>query len=627
MTAHLRWLSLLSLLAAGCVYRLEPFPDDIHPGDVSGIAVGVKPGTAIQVPLEGARVTVRGSSLSVTTRDDGRFYLRNLPPGTFHLGLQWPGDVAVPTTLVATAVVTVRERNGVRSALDLGQLRLGAPGVITGLVTLGEGLQGLDVTQLSVVLEGAGASAPGSDGRFTFANVAAGDWSVVAGAQGALSARTRASVTPGGTVEVELVVAQPPDMPGTVAALVLAQPTVTPLQSAAWRLLSMAGTPLDDGELLLPQLHAIVSPGLYALEIAGTGYAPLIVPGVAVLAGEVTDIGTLLLTVDGARCDQLGNCLLDAGTPDAHVADSGTMDGGPPPDAALPDASVVDSSVPDAAVTDAGEVLDAAEPPDASVVIEDAGEPVDAAMEMPDASVEMDAGCIPVDAGTPPLLNLIAWFDAQDTNIQVGDAGELVSWPDRAGQMPALVPMVGTTQTLNRASPHVCGPTVDFTAGGMETPMALWDTGQHTIFAVIVPRDVGGENDVVSTNTYTSGDGEGIMMILGSRVAAHHWTPGGNGGFLYCPTFLLDQQPYIVAQSSDSATLNAYLNGNLEGTVTLGGTPPTTLQQVTIGSRCPGCYPSGSYVGEMAEVLIYSTVLSETDRQAAESYLRARWGF
>lgn len=80
--------------------------------------------------------------------------------------------------------------------------------------------------------------------------------------------------------------------------------------------------------------------------------------------------------------------------------------------------------------------------------------------------------------------------------------------------------------------------------------------------------------------------------------------------------------------SGNENRLKQYLNG-AQKTLTFTGTIPVT-SGADSGTSYLGAWATTSsptkYTGTFSEIIIYSSVLSDTDRQAVENYLIAKWG-
>ena len=114
----LRALPLVLLLLSGCFFQFDR-GRDLEPGDVTGVArlVDDTPGALV-------RVSVEGSARAVLADDDGRFLIRGLSAGTWALRLEHDEDGDGWVEQSALRGVLIREVDGERVAVDLGELAL-----------------------------------------------------------------------------------------------------------------------------------------------------------------------------------------------------------------------------------------------------------------------------------------------------------------------------------------------------------------------------------------------------------------------------------------------------------------------------------------------------------------------
>jgi len=79
----------------------------------------------------------------------------------------------------------------------------------------------------------------------------------------------------------------------------------------------------------------------------------------------------------------------------------------------------------------------------------------------------------------------------------------------------------------------------------------------------------------------------------------------------------------VFKRVAATGALSLYVDGQLAGTATTGGTQQlTSPPRLVLGSLQTNV---DYFSGDIAEVLIYSQALSDTDRQTVESYLRNKW--
>jgi hypothetical protein len=156
----------------------------LREGDVTGVVVGNMPGTSGLSPLPAAVVMLKGSAVRRSTTSDGRFTLRNLPVGTHALSFAWDADGDGKADRARRLDVPIRINDRVgggsgRSALDLGQVKLMAPGIILGTVS-----GPADPSTIVVVIVDFPVPVTVQpDGSYTTDPLGPGRWRVLAGAR------------------------------------------------------------------------------------------------------------------------------------------------------------------------------------------------------------------------------------------------------------------------------------------------------------------------------------------------------------------------------------------------------------------------------------------------------------
>ncbi|MEW5847381.1 MAG: hypothetical protein AB2A00_01160 [Myxococcota bacterium] len=303
-------LVCLPVLLAGCVYTFEPPRTDLFPGDVTGVAVGVPPGSADGAkPLEGSRIRVRASAISRITGGDGVFVVRNLPVGDHVLLFTWdPGQDGTPD-LAARVTVPVRipASRTERPSIDLGRVELLRAASIVGRVT---GFT--NASAVRVALPGYEVVVPIDDeGRFTINGLGAGEWEVVAGGPGSISNVVRTNVAPGETVDVgtltlvpstqqgaaQVTITFPPDAPAESITQAL---EIAPTQVRFWPLTSDEATVLPVEAPTALQFSLQLPVGLYALQVRfPEDVVPLEHGAVAILPETATTVDVIATPVTG----------------------------------------------------------------------------------------------------------------------------------------------------------------------------------------------------------------------------------------------------------------------------------------------------------------------------------------
>lgn len=82
--------------------------------------------------------------------------------------------------------------------------------------------------------------------------------------------------------------------------------------------------------------------------------------------------------------------------------------------------------------------------------------------------------------------------------------------------------------------------------------------------------------------------------------------------------------PYLRGANYDGTNLKSYVDQSLFVSANHTGTIDNTNDGIMIGGRTGT--PALWLDGDIAEILIYDTALSDTDREAVEQYLGEKWG-
>lgn len=223
---------------------------------------------------------------------------------------------------------------------------------------------------------------------------------------------------------------------------------------------------------------------------------------------------------------------------------------------------------------------------------------------------------------TPPLTNLSLWLKADALALSDGDL--VASWTDSSGNNNHAVQATAAnkpTYYTNAISDkpavwfdgaNASGPNKDFlsltsniTASGNLTVFVVWRRGNIESDGALFG---GAANDGLSVAVKT-GASEGVIRIAnsGSTTFDDGDTAWPNGGWT-CTSF-----------TKSSTTYTQRLNFAANGNSTTAGTPGVIS---TIGAFAA---PDTYWEGYIAEILIYSAVLSGADITTVESYLIAKY--
>jgi hypothetical protein len=225
---------------------------------------------------------------------------------------------------------------------------------------------------------------------------------------------------------------------------------------------------------------------------------------------------------------------------------------------------------------------------------------------------------LPVDhpsrSGTPSILPTAVpagcslWLDAADASTLTLSGSNVTAWRDKSGR---------TTLSLTGTPPTYVSNQVRFNSSGRFMG-AYAMTTQTTFFAVYS-----------TTNTTTNAR---LISVDGNYYGnIHAPTPyentdlfvydGGAGGYWSTLTPQTGLRMYTVEFNGVNSMI--WRNGSaatLTGTRAAG---PATGSNISIGANLNGNEP---FIGELSELIMFSTSLTTLQRQQVEGYLAAKWG-
>ena len=254
-------------------------------------------------------------------------------------------------------------------------------------------------------------------------------------------------------------------------------------------------------------------------------------------------------------------------------------------------------------------------------------------------------------APTSPVAGYHLWLDAANAGSFTYSSGSVVSqWTDRSANAFTFT-TAGTTNQPSRTGTQNGKPTVVFDGNTADylkstTTPATWkylhDGSGSTMFIVIKstePTTYSSANWIMSTMVgdigfnvkLPTGSSSQLGIEISDGVANTYLENIQNipntGHNVY--TFKLDPN-----NSTNNSKLPMYINGgsvlnptfvyNWTGAST--GNPDSTLYLGTGYDGALVAYPQYAFSGEIAEIITYKSVLSDSDRIANINYLKAKWG-
>jgi hypothetical protein len=220
------------------------------------------------------------------------------------------------------------------------------------------------------------------------------------------------------------------------------------------------------------------------------------------------------------------------------------------------------------------------------------------------------------------IANLAMWLDAADASTVLLDGSSNVEeWRDKSGNNRHA------TQTTGANRPDYAGTLnskkiVGFAGSpeGMNAPAPVPGSTSRTVFVVAKYAAVGSTNALVNLS---DGVATGTAWVFTTEIAIRCVSRVRvfGGGQTSTPQILA-----ITQAGSSTSDLTARINGSLVSpTSTTAGTIDSTGSNMGIGYYGLGNITSHANC-DLAEILVYSRALSNSERAAVEKYLSQKWG-
>lgn len=232
--------------------------------------------------------------------------------------------------------------------------------------------------------------------------------------------------------------------------------------------------------------------------------------------------------------------------------------------------------------------------------------------------------------------SLVLWLDANDpagNKSQPADNSTIATWVDKSGLGNSPTQATGSNQPTYKLNIQGGKPILRFDGNDSllkASPALMKGVGGCTMFTVVKYSSTAALSNVCSvsingsnTNSRSfTGGSSGAYAMIGRRTDADasQTVSGGTIG-----TSLFFAQTAVFDYTNASAYL--YVNGSLINSsnsfLTAGSTSNTVPNYLSVGAAFGTINP---FFGDIAEIIIFQSALSASQRASIEQYLSIKWG-
>lgn len=212
--------------------------------------------------------------------------------------------------------------------------------------------------------------------------------------------------------------------------------------------------------------------------------------------------------------------------------------------------------------------------------------------------------------GFDPLsLSPKAWWDASDAATVTLSGSNVTAWADKSGNGYTLTP--GTSPTYATAAQNGLN-VIEFngTSQWLSNATNLFGN-DRTCFAVLKRVSGPGYQSIAQSNNY------GLIVNITNSVL-RHWA--ANSALNNTTPMTSWTQVTTKLKNSGTRTHDTWANGGDHQSAS--GFGAEGAEALSVGGR----WNNGGGPIQIAEIIWYWSLLSDTDRQAVEAYLKAKWG-
>lgn len=215
-----------------------------------------------------------------------------------------------------------------------------------------------------------------------------------------------------------------------------------------------------------------------------------------------------------------------------------------------------------------------------------------------------------------PISEYLFHFDA--SKLDLADGANVVVWEDLSGNGFDITQASSSLQPTFSADGFNGKPTVEFAGDYLQNSAFTLDGANDFYFAMAIHIDTTAGSQAIFTVNNSGGSEQPIYVYFsGSEQIARAVINGTNSA----SSTGMDV-PRTLAVSLDSGTSRVFRNGVGQGTYTV----PAVIDAhdtLTVGARGSG---SPTFTGKISEIIYYPRALTDSDKNAVNSYLMSKWG-
>lgn len=229
---------------------------------------------------------------------------------------------------------------------------------------------------------------------------------------------------------------------------------------------------------------------------------------------------------------------------------------------------------------------------------------------------------------SPLVLRPALWLDASDASTLYSGAslaaadGAISEWRDKSGNARHATQATGVSQPLRKTAIQNGRDVVRFDGANDGLKGTLVNLSAMTVFVVfkysaarLYDRVYTQATNALSNDYSASGHYIPVIQSSASQTSSYASADLRSTVATASNTFA------VVASKHTGSEITNYKNG-------AAGTPYTHTLGVNGGAYGIGSTPTeniANMTGDISEILVFPTALSDADRQAVETYLNAKW--